>query len=520
MQPSSRRSVLIVAVSAPVITALIMGALIIRKYSERDSEEEKPKTAAGDTREAALFALRSAEGLEPDAMIRAADDADKAAGSPLVEAALVRARAARKRSDAGAERAAIERALALDASRPEAQLAKSLLAAEEWARAGAPLARVHAPDTTLAQPLLVPPAPAIDPSLDKFAGRAGEVVKLLKVFRAGGQPAEIAPIWTGLSSGGGVEDRLAFTMGVHSLRLGAPKDALLWLRTALPAAPADPARLRSTALAALLAGEAPEALDLLRRWSAAGGKPDPAEALGWWAVAARRLGNLGEARHKLDEASKLDPAWRGARGWLAYHEGDKKQALEDATARRESDPWARYLGALLHWDAGEVDAALEECATLLAGTPDHYEALVLQARGLTVRGVTGKAEEIWKHAQKLAAGRMEAKLGLAEFYATTGRREEAIAAYLEIHGLAVAHTRGAQLMLDLGRHAEALRWADLGVQRYPTDASVRVTMSRILHARLDHFGERGQLERASKLEPENEQIKKLLAECVAEMKRE
>src|SRR5688572_360288 len=169
-------------------------------------------------------------------------------------------------------------------------------------------------------------------------------------------------------------------MGVHSLRLGDPDNAVLWLRTALAAAPGDPARLRSASLAALLAGDAGEAAKLIRRWSDSGGRPHPAEAFGWWAVAARKLGDLQEARLKLDEAAKLDPAWRCARGWLAYQTGDRALALEDAVARRESDPWARYLRALLHWDAGEVDAALEECSALLAGWPDHYEAHILQAR--------------------------------------------------------------------------------------------------------------------------------------------
>jgi tetratricopeptide (TPR) repeat protein len=289
---------------------------------------------------------------------------------------------------------------------------------------------------------------------------------------------------------------------------------------AAAADPHEPARLRPAALAALIAGEPGEALDVIRRWNEAGGKPDPAEALGWWAVAARKAGNLKEARLKLDEASKLDPAWRGARGWLAYQMGDKATAREDATARFESDPWARYLRALVHWEAGEVDEALADCASLLEAVPDHYEGIVLQARGLTVRGRNEKAEEMWKHAQRLAAGRTEAKLGLAEFYAATGRREEAVTMFLEVPGLAISHWRGAQLMLELGRHAEALRWADLGANRFPSDARIRMVLARILHSRLDHFGERSQLEKAAQLAPDDAEIKKLLAECVAEMKRD
>ena len=514
-----RRNLIIVAVSAPIITALVMGSLIIRKVLSVPSPGTPPVVETSDARGDVLARLATAEGLPPDEMVRAADEAERAAGGPLVEACLLRAQAARKRRDGPAERSAISQALSIDPSRPEAQWAGALLAAEAWAREAGPTARVHAPETTLATPLLVPPSPALGPGVDRFEGRAGDAVRLAKLLGTNGKAEEIAPLWASLNSGT-VDDRLAFAMGIHSLRLGAPKDALVWLRIALAGAPDDPARLRSGALAALLAGESGEALDLVRRWNAAGGGPNPAEALGWWAVAARKQGDLGVARQKLDEAAKLDPAWRGARGWMAYHAGDRKQALEDAVARRESDPWARYLRALLHWDAGEVDAALAESSTLLEGWPDHYEALVLQARGLAARGRNEKAEELWKHAQKLAAGRTEAKLGLAEFYASTGRREEAVTVFLEIQGLALAHWRGAQLMFEMGRHAEALSWAELGALRYPNDGRLRTILGRILHARLDHFGERVQLERAVQLAPEDAEAKKLLAECVAEMKRD
>lgn len=519
MDPSKRRKIVILAVTAPIVTALVMGTLIIRKVVTKPSGESAKVSAASDPREEALFRLASAKSGTADDMMRAADEAERATGGPLVEAHLLRAEAARRRLDPAAERAAVDKALSLDPARPEAQLMRALAAAENWARDAAPTARVHAPETALAEPLLVPPSPALESGLDGFTGRAGEVVRLMKALRAGGKSEEIAPVWTSLSSAG-VEDRLAFAMGVHSLRQGLPADALVWLRTALSGAPEDPARLRCGALAALLAGDARDALLLVRRWSASGGRPNPAEALGWWAVAARKLGDRKEARLRLDEAAKLDPAWRGARGWLAYEDGDKAQALEDAMARRDTDPWARYLRALIHWDAGEVDQAMAECSTLLEGWPDHYEAIILQARGMAARGRNEKAEEQWKKAQKLAAGRTEAKLGLAEFYAATGRREEAITAFLDIPGVAVAHWRGAQLMLDMNRHAEALKWADIGVNRYPTDVRVRVVLSRILHARMDHFGERAQLERAVQLAPNDSEAKQLLAECIDEMKRD
>ena len=519
MDASRRRNIIILAVGAPIITALVMGSLIARQLLSSSKETPSVVTPVSDAREEALFKLASAGAMPPEEMLRLADEAEKLSGGKLIEACLVRAQAARKRRDAAAERAAVDAALALDPKRPEAQLARTLAAADAWARAAGPIARVHAPELILSSPLMIPPSPALEPGLDKFEGRAAQVAQLLAAIREDSKAEEIASLWSAVSSGG-VEDRLAFAMGLHCLRKGDAENALLWLRTALAADPEDPARLRNASLAALLKGDTEEALILIRRWSAGGGQPNPAEALGWWAVAVRKQGDLGETRHKLDEASKLDPAWRAARGWLAYHTGDRAQALEDATARRESDPWARYLRALIHWDAGEVDAAMEECSTLLAGSPDHYEALVLQARGLAARSRNEKAEELWKHAQKFAAGRTEAKLGLAEFYAATGRREEAVAAFIEIPGVAVAHWRGALIMLELNRHAEALRWAELGAQRYPNDVRVRATFARVLHARLDHFGERAQLERAMGIDPTDAEVKKLLADCVGEFKRE
>ena len=519
MDANRRRKLIILAVGAPVLTALIMGSLIARQLLSSSEGASTVVHAAVDVREEAMFKLASAGALSPEEMLRAADEAERLSGGKLVEACLVRAQAARKRHDAPAERAAVDAALALDPKRPEAQLARTLEAADAWARIAGPIARVHAPELLLSTPLMIPPSPPLEPGLDRFEGRAAQVAKLLAAIRADEKPEEIAALWSAVSSGG-VEDRLAFAMGLQCLRRGDAENALLWLRTALAAEPEDPSRLRNASLAALLKGDNEEALILIRRWSASGGQPNPAEALGWWAVAVRKQGHVDVARLKLDEAAKLDPAWRSARGWLAYHTGDRAQALEDADSRRESDPWARYLRALLHWDAGEVDAAMEECSTLLAGSPDHYEALVLQARGLAARGRNEKAEEMWKHAQRLAAGRTEAKLGLAEFYASTGRREEAISAFIEIPGVAVAHWRGALIMLELNRHAEALRWVELGAQRYPNDVRVRATFARVLHARLDHFGERAQLERAMGINPGDEEVQKLLTDCVAEFKRE
>src|SRR5688572_3675074 len=188
MEATNRRKVLILAIGAPILTAVVMGVIIYRQVSKMKSEETVVAPPPGDARQDALYKIANAGSLPPDEMVRAADEADRAAGTPLVEAHLLRAQAARKRRDAAAERAAVDAALALDPARPESQWARALAAAEAWARAAGPLARVHAPETVLASPLLVPPSTPLEPGLDKFTGRAGDVGRLLAVFRADGKP--------------------------------------------------------------------------------------------------------------------------------------------------------------------------------------------------------------------------------------------------------------------------------------------------------------------------------------------
>lgn len=505
------------AVAAPILTAVVMGAVIFLKIAPAPSHPGTSPATDGDPRTRALARLAAADSLAPEEMVRVADEAEREAGAPLAEAWLVRALAARKRLDLEGERSAVDRALSLGPERAETQLAKALLAAEVWARAAAPKVLVHPPTTTLVPSVLSSSPPALEPGLEKLTGRAALVVRLLQVLRAGGKSEEIAPLWSELSAVR-IEDRLAFAIGIHSLRQGAAEEALTWLRMALAAAPRDPPRLRAVAMGALFTTESAEAIQTLDRWREA--DPASAEAWAWMAVAARGQGDLARARECLDAAVKMDPAWRCARGWVAYAAKDLAAAMADSEAGGQSDPWALYLRALIHWEANDVTSALVDCRSVLSRWPDHYESLVLQARGLATLGKTEEAEKCWKAALRASPGRAEAKIGIAAFFASLGRREEAIAAYADLPDVAEAHWRGAQLMLENGRHAEALRWASMGVHRYPRDPKLLVTLGRILHARLDHFGELSAYERAVQLAPKDEEAKKLLEGCLAEMKRD
>ena len=505
------------AVAAPILTAVVMGALIFLRTAPGPSHSGPSNPADGDARSRALGRLAAAASLAPDEMVRVADDAERDAGGPLAEAWLARALAARKRLDLEAEKSAVDRALALGPDRAETQLAKALLAAEIWARAAAPQVLVHPPTTTLVPSIRSTSPPALEPGLEKFTGRAALVVRLLHVLRSGGKPGEIAPLWSELSAVR-IEDRLAFAIGIHSLRSGAADESLTWLRMALAAAPQDAPRLRAVAMGALFTTESAEAFQALERWRQA--DPSSAEAWAWMAVGARGKGDLVKARECLDAAVKMDPVWRCARGWVAYAAKDPATAQADAEAGAQSDPWALYLRALIRWEGNDVANALVDCQAVLARWPEHYESLVLQARALASLGKAEEAEKSWKAALRASPGRTEAKIGIAGFFASLGRRQEAIAAYADVPDAAEAHWRGAQLMLEDGKHAEALRWANMGVHRYPRDPKLLVTLGRILHARMDHFGELSAFERAIQIAPKDEEAKKLLDGCLAELKRE
>jgi len=515
MSPSARKAVITAAVAAPILTAVIMGAIIYLKTAPASTPSGTPAPADGDRRSQALARLASASSLAPEEMVKVADEAERDTGGPLAEAWLVRALAARKRFDLEGERVAVDRAMSLGTDLAETQLAKALLAAEVWARAASPKVLVHPPTTTLVPTVGLTSPPALEPGLEKLGGRAAIVVKLLHVLRAGGKPEDIAPLWTELSAVR-IEDRLAFAIGIHSLRQGAADEALTWLRMALAAAPQDPPRLRAVAMADLFITESAEAFQVLERWRQA--DPTSAEAWAWMAVGARGKGDLAKARECLDTAVKMDPAWRCARGWVAYAAKDTETALADSGGTE--DPWGLYLRALIRWEKEDVANALADCATVLAKWPDHYESLVLQARALSSLGKAEEAEKSWKAALRVSPGRTEAKVGIAGFFASHGRLEEAIAAYADVPDAAESHWRAARLMLEAGRHADALRWVNMGIHRYPRDPKLRVTLGRILHARLDHFGELSAYEQALQISPGDDEAKKLLDGCLAEMKRD
>jgi tetratricopeptide (TPR) repeat protein len=513
MNPSTRRAILVGAVAAPILTALIMAGLIFSAWRRGALVVADP---AADPRQAAIASLSGAAQLPPDEAVRLADDADHAAGVPLVEACLVRMDAAHRRRDPAGERKEADRALALDPTRPEAQMARILIAAERWASAAIPDARLDPIPTTFAVSKAV--APATLPDLPaRLDGRPARTAELLRLLQAGSDLRSAPDLWSEVSSGP-IDPRLAFALGVYSLRRDDAPAGLSWLRAALAGDPVHPGRFRALMIAELLAGNLAEALDVGTRWRAAA--PDAAEPWAWAAAAHRKLGDVKKAAESLDGAVRIDAKYRGARGWAEYARGDRSKALEDAEAAKETDPAARHLRAVLHRDAGEFKAALAACDMILAVRTGFFEALALRADCLAKLGRDEDAVAAWKRAIEADPVRTEARLGLAEHYRATGRREEALALYSELSDLPEAHAKSALLLLELGRHSQALYWAEMGVRRHPNDARLQIVLGRIRHARLDHFGEWAAYDAAVRLDPRNVEAKKLLDECLRELKRE
>jgi len=512
MTPSTRRAILVCAVAVPVLTGLVMAGFIFSAWSRAKHVTAEPGT---NPRELALASIAGAAHLPPDEAIRLADEAEAAAG-PLVEACLLRMDAARRRRDPAGERAQADRALALDPARPESQMARVLLAAEGWANLAIPGARLDPISTSFATSKIPPtvPMPDLPPRLD---GRAARIAELLRRLQAGSDLREATDLWSEVSSGP-IEHRLAFALGVYSLRRDDAPAALSWLRAALAGDPVQPARYRALMMAELLSSNFAEAIDVGARWRSAA--PGSAEPWAWAAAAHRKLGEIKKAAEALDAAVGIDGRYRSARGWAAYAAGDRAKAVEDAEASMAADPAARHLRALLHKDAGEIEAALAACDLVLAARPGHYESLALRAECLAARGRSDDAVAAWKRAIDADPARFEAKLGLAEHYRLAGRREEAFTLYSELSENPEAHAKSALLLLELGRHSQALEWAEQGVRRHPNDARLLVVLGRVRHARLDHFGECVAFEAAVRLAPKDEEARKVLEDCLLELKRE
>lgn len=456
--------------------------------------------------------LDGAFGLPPERKLQQAAQAEKVFGRPLVEACLLRAQAHRARGDPSREEEEVRRALALDSRRDEAHVARLLLEAEKWAAAALPVPRLDA--TSLAGSAKIPTVSPENLRLDPLHGRAARVGRLLALITADAVAEAVAEA-LGPASREALEDRMALALGVHAMRQGRFEDARPWLN--LAAAASHPLCLRALTMAQILAGRFPEARRTCDRWIAAA--PREAEAVAWKAVTLRAGGEFGKAADVLDSIAATDPRYRLLRGWAAYAAGRLDAALEDATALLKFDSSARLLRAMIRRGRGDPKGALEDCEDVCRLNQGDYDALSLRAELRAAAGDSEGAIASWREAIRADPDRIPARMALADHLRGSGRLEEALAEYLELPEAPDAQRHGVMTLLEQGRHAEALRLAELAVERFPQSAGVRVALARALHVRYDHYGEHAALAQAQMLAPQDPEIHRLLEACRKELEQ-
>jgi len=141
-----------------------------------------------------------------------------------------------------------------------------------------------------------------------------------------------------------------------------------------------------------------------------------------------------------------------------------------------SDP---YASALSLARAGQRDAALGVLETLLAATPDHAQAWTLRA---AIEVQEGRAAEAFAAAERALA--LDPRIGLAWRHRghaqnTLGQPEAALESYRSALPLVEAGVRATllaevgQILINLGRYAEAVATLDEAAAADPTAAVVR-----------------------------------------------
>lgn len=185
---------------------------------------------------------------------------------------------------------------------------------------------------------------------------------------------------------------------------------------------------------------------------------EPRKSL-WWlqrAKAARKIGDLKEAKKLAGKAAELDP----------------------------QDPKPRMYRSLLHEEEADLDAALEEAGAAVLLEPSHVESNLQRARLLSKRGGADAALEAWNKLTKLAPDEPRAWKEAARLLKAKGKLEEAAvhfdrACQLE-PGDAGLWVEAAKVKEALGRSEEALEALEAAVEGGGGSGAVQKARAQLL----------------------------------------
>lgn len=296
--------------------------------------------------------------------------------------------------------------------------------------------------------------------------------------------------------------------------LGRYDDAEKVYQQALAADPANPAVIRAAGEFYLLVGKSDLAAEQLEKLVGTN-MPEHETDLRWarrtLAFVLSRRGDypsiargLEVLKPNLDE-SIATPADRRVHALLlAQHprrrmREEAQRILETLVERRDvSEPADRYVLARLYAASGQLQKAVQQMRTLLAGRADNPEFVAFYVRLLLARDDLAEAEIWGRRLETIAPKAFETADILAEIHARRGRTAEAIARLYEFLGQGQAEKEG-------DRPAEA-QATELHVRSGLVSASL-MRLSLLLQ-------EKGSPEAAAALGQEGEQLFRNFAAAV------
>jgi tetratricopeptide (TPR) repeat protein len=216
--------------------------------------------------------------------------------------------------------------------------------------------------------------------------------------------------------------------------------------------------------------------------------PEHVKALVVFGSAKARLFNSTYALHSLAETLRLGQDYRRAIQELRKTPASEPNADEiaeaafsKALALSPTDFDAQLSRANFLWAVNRADDAEQVLRQFADENPQHHLANRALGMYYLARGRQADGEKYLKVAAE--GGEREARLGLADYYARTGRSGEALAVYGSMgpadDNAGAVTLPAAEIEVQLGRHEQAVRRLEALLEREPLNARALALRGRI-----------------------------------------
>ncbi len=169
------------------------------------------------------------------------------------------------------------------------------------------------------------------------------------------------------------------------------------------------------------------------------------------------LGNIDDARRRLDAALRLAPGYPAAlssRADMARRDREPERSerlYRDALVRRPWDVDRRFALGRMLWEHGKLEEAVDELTRVVAHKGDHIEARRLLVDAYSRMGDQEALLSELETLRRIDPADVDSRFDLAAVYLAAGAEAEAVAVYESLTGVPRARGRALGLLGDLAR---------------------------------------------------------------------